>query len=524
MLRRIEVAMTLLPKGIPPAVCLLLLLAPPTRGEQARGGSVLPDGALVAMDPARARAGGPVFAVAFSPDGKWLVSGSRDGLVRLWNAATGSEVRCFKGHQGPVKAVAFAGDGQALASAGNDQTVRLWDVATGKPLGLRQGHRGPVEAVAFAPRGKLLASGGKDGTVYLVRADADKEVQRLRGHYGPVHTLAFSPDGRVLASGGRDRTIRFWDVATGKELRRVRGPGWVFSVAFSADGSMAASGGQDQMIHLWDVAGAESLDLFGGYEGPVQSVAVTADGKMVAAGSQDHKVRLWESATGKVRRLFEGHRGAVWSVALSPDGQRLASAGQDGALWIWDMTGQFKDGRRLPADLPRRDHATLWGSLGSSDAAVAYQAMGRLTAAPGPAVPLLAKRLQFILDLQPRVARLLADLDSRKFAVRHRAQQELERLGELILPNLNQALQGKPTYETRLRVEQLLRKVKRSDEELGYSARWQLLRVIEVLEHIGTAPARRLLERLAGGLPTTWGKRAARASLERLGRRPATRP
>jgi hypothetical protein len=487
--------------------------------------ATLPAGAVLCVDPAGVRPGGAVFALAYSPDGKLLASGSADGKVRLWEAATGKEVRQLKGHIRRVKSVAFTADGKLLVSGSHDGTARLWEAANGKQLRVLGDHGGPVEAVAITPDGQTVASAGRDGLVRLWRAETGKELRRLKGHRGSVFCLAFAPGGKLLGSGGADRTVRFWDPARGKERRRVRGPGWVYGVSFSADGKVVASGGRDQMVHLWDPVQAEGLNQFGGYEGEVASVALAADGKMTADGSGDHQVRLWENESGQVRRLFAGHGGPVHAVALSPDGLTLASGGEDAAIFIWDVTGRLKDGKVPPADLPpARKRAVLWSELGHTDAARAYRTMGLLTAASGQAVALLKERTRPFLEIQARVARLVKQLDSRKYAERARAVREIEQLGELAVPALREALERTPSVEVRLRLKLLSRKLEKPDDESQFSGRLQLLRAVEVLEHIGTPEARQLLAALAKGLPTDWGKREAKAAVARLEKRTRGKP
>jgi WD40 repeat protein len=158
-----------------------------------------------------------VNAVAFSPDGKLVASGSHDRTVRLWDAATGTERRVLKGHSNLVYAVAFSPNGKLVASGSHDSIVRLWDAATGTERRALKGHSHWVYAVAFSPDGKLVASGSGDRTVRIWDAATGIERRVLKGHLDSVYAVAFSPDGKLVASGSLDNTVRLWDAVTGTE-------------------------------------------------------------------------------------------------------------------------------------------------------------------------------------------------------------------------------------------------------------------------------------------------------------------
>jgi hypothetical protein len=352
-----------------------------------------------------------------------------------------------------------------------------------------------------------------------------KELRQLKGTRNAVLTLSFSPDGAILASGGTDRTVRFWETATGKDLQPAKYHyGWVLAVAFSMDGKILAATGRDQLIHLWDVAAGERRRVFAGYQGPLETIALTADNKMVVSAGHDRIIRLWEAASGKVRQQFAGHRGPVYSVAIAPDGRTLASASGDGTVLLWDLGGQRKDWRPQWMRLSAEERNFLWGDLASIEAPVAYQAIGTLAAEPKHAVPFLKERLQPIFEVLTRTRQLVGELDDDRFAVRQKATQELEKMSELGAPMLRQVLQGRPSLEVRRRVERILEQVEKR-RGTDFPSEWlRVLRAIEVLEKIGNAEARQVLELMVQHVPELQLAREARASLERLAKRPAASP
>jgi WD40 repeat protein len=484
-----------------------------------RPGDALPSGAVVRLSTAGRRPAGYVSCVRFSPDGRILTAGSED-CICLWDLAAPSVPRQFQGHRRRIWSVAFSPDGKLMASGSSDQTVRLWETATGRPVHTLSRHQAPVRAVDFSPDGRLLASAGEDGLVQLWNVGTGKEVGSLTGHQGPVRTVAFAPDGKRLASGGDDRTIRLWDVATGKEVRQLTGhEDWVRSVVFSPDGKTLASAGDDRTVRQWSVTTGKTLRKLQGHSGKVFAVAFSPDGHDLASGSPDYTTRLWEIATGREIRSVVGHQDWVVGVAVAPDGLGMASGSADGTVVLWDLRGGSRSGPT--PELQEKDVPTCWASLAGEDAAQADRAIWMLVERARQAVPYLRERLRPADRADPqRVAQLVHDLDSGRFAARQQATQELERLGPVSVAALEHLLQAKPSLEARRRAEAILEKL-----EGGVPSPEQLrtVRSLQVLERIGSPEAQEALKSLAAGAPGAWLTQEAKAVLERLNRRAAVR-
>jgi WD40 repeat protein/serine/threonine protein kinase len=280
-----------------------------------------------------------VRGLVFSPDARHIVGCDYDGTVKVWDAATGKEIRTLRGHTGHRGSVAVSPDGKHLVSGGMDGTVRIWDAATGKEIRVLQGRTNAVTGVAFSPDGKRVGGGMNDGTLHIWDAEGE-ELRTFRGHTGVVTGVAWTPDGKRIVSGSQDQTVKIWDAAATQEPPTLQGhTGDLSGVAVSPDGTRIVSGSLDQTVKVWDAATAKEIRTLRGHTKAISGVAFSPDGKRVVSGGYDRAVKVWDADSGREIRTLGGHAAEVSFVTFSPDSKRVVSGGWDGTVKVWDAAG-----------------------------------------------------------------------------------------------------------------------------------------------------------------------------------------
>ncbi|EDY46831.2 NACHT and WD40 repeat domain-containing protein [Streptomyces sp. SPB074] len=308
------------------------------------------DGGVRLWDPRTGRPGPPldkgpggVYQVVFADDGRHLAACHATGAVRLWQLSPGPDgyeaaAERFQPtpHQGSAWACRFRPDDTQLVTAGDDGVVQIWDAATGQGKPILRGHGRRVNAVAFDASGTRLASAGSDGTVRLWDVATGQRTHELLGRGDRLISAAFSPAGTVLATAGSTGHVYLWDAENGTFLRELDvETDRTWAEAFSADGEEIATANDDDSVRLWRRAtGSHGLRL-DGHEGRVRSVAFAKDGASIATGCDDGRVRLWRTGDGALTATLSAHTDRVYAVAFGPGLDWLASASWDGTAVVW---------------------------------------------------------------------------------------------------------------------------------------------------------------------------------------------
>lgn len=323
-------------------VTLLAAVASPDGLQIATGAT---DGCIALRDSvdgrvtARLQVAGEVRDLAFSPDGRRLAASTSGGLVECWELGSDVKVWSRQADEGQAYAVAFAPDATTVITGGREGVIRVWAASDGYPQGELGRHAGPIHdlAVASAPGRTLVASASRDHTVKVWDLNRRRLLNTLRGATSVVRGVALGPEGRLVAAVSHDKTARLWELPSGRSLLVAEGfEDELLAVGLSANGRRLIAGGWDGRVTIWDVEAAVPLVALN-HQAPVWALALAEGGRALGAVTEDGRLWLWELSDAHPV-LAVPERSFVWYLDLSPDGRWAATAATDGTVRLYDLT------------------------------------------------------------------------------------------------------------------------------------------------------------------------------------------
>ena len=281
--------------------------------------------------------GGPVRALAVSPDGQILMSGSFDTSAIRWSLARSAAEEVLRFHDGAVNAVVLLKDG-AAATGGEDARIAIWNPGERMPRMVLEGHRAPVVALAVSGDGRFLASASWDHTARLWPVGGGPP-RLLAGHSQNVNGIAFTPDGRAVVTAGYDATLRIWPLSGDDTPLIAVLPTPLNAVAIAPDGEIVTAGA-DGKVYVLSAAGEVTGEIEAA-QAPIIAVALSRDGSLIAAAGVRGSVAIIDRRARKLERTLVGPGLPVWSAAFFPDGRTLLTGGSDRMIRRWDaVTGE----------------------------------------------------------------------------------------------------------------------------------------------------------------------------------------
>ncbi len=283
----------------------------------------------------------PITSLAYSPDGKYLLTGSKDSTAKVWNTDTGQAIHSLEGHTNQVVFAAFSPDGKRIVTGSNDNTAKIWNTETGQEITSLDGHYGPVIYAAFSPNGKLIATGSFDNTAKIWNSGTGQEIFSLEGNTNPVGFLEFNKNGKRLISitGIGEGSAKLWDVETGQEIRDFKITGHHMDItcaSFNSNGELIVTGGFDKTAKIWDAKTGNELLNLEGHSALIRYAAFTPDSKRLVTASNDGTAKIWNIENIQAKNILADYPASDQDVALSPTGEHIVSVGDDNTAIVWN--------------------------------------------------------------------------------------------------------------------------------------------------------------------------------------------
>lgn len=296
--------------------------------------------------------------VVFSPDGKTVLAATKCTEPRAWDLETGQQTLTLRGHRQPVAAVAFSRDGRYIFSGGDEGVLHVWEAATGRFLAKQFGHTGRISKIAALPNnsGELLTL-SDDQTIRRWAGRNGMAFDDPKGRATAVYAFDRTPDGRTLAMGARQGQIALWDIAADTIRQRLKGfDATPNALAFSPDGNQLIAVNWDNAPIIWDTRSGAIIHELKGLEGGSSGCAWSPDGRFVAAASRKNRVFVWAATTGQLLAALERGAGSYF-VQFSPDSKHLVAAGHDGKITVWHTPSTNSAPKAFPKNHEWQAHA-----------------------------------------------------------------------------------------------------------------------------------------------------------------------
>ena len=279
-----------------------------------------------------------IMSVAVTSDSKYIVSGSEDKTLRIWDILNCSQVACITSHTETIWGVCVSPNMKYIGTASGDKTVGLFSFEEKKLIHSFTGHLNPIFCVACSNNNKFLASGAQDKDVCLWDIEKREKIIMLKGHTDTVFSVKFTYNDELLVSGAADYTLRIWSIVEKRLLEKIdTKSGMIESLAITKDGKFLGIGDRSNHVHLWDWDQKKSIKKFTDHTKWVKCVALSSDDKYLVSSSNDMSIRIWNITEKRIEIVLYGHTNTIRSVAYTPDSKFIVSASEDLTVRIWDL-------------------------------------------------------------------------------------------------------------------------------------------------------------------------------------------
>jgi len=284
-----------------------------------------------------------VISAAFSPDGKKIITGSFDSTIKVWELNSGKILIDIKEKNSKIKSAAFSSDGKKILTASLDNAARLWDAASGKLLMELKGHTNNVWSASYSPEGSKILTYSEDGTAKIWSAISGQLLFNLNGHSANISSASFSSDGKRLVTASSDKICKVWDMSTGQLLYELKGhTETVYAAVFTPDGNRIISVSLNGVMKDWDANSGTYIKDLKGHTDAIWSINFSSDGSKIVTASNDKTAKVWDIASGQLLTDIKEQKAALYVAIFNRDGRQIITAAKDGSTKIWNaQTGSL---------------------------------------------------------------------------------------------------------------------------------------------------------------------------------------